>query len=76
MKLGDLVTLRGRAYYIGVDAASRRHYRVNEGALGIFIKRAVPEDSNDHRFSDVYVLTEGKLVACAPGVWSPVDETR
>ena len=76
MKPGDLVILKGRAYYTGVDTATRKSHRVEEGDIGVFIKRAVPVGSCDYEFSDMYVLTRGTLVACVNFVWSPLDETR
>ena len=70
MKPGDLVTLKGRTHYSGVDVASGRFVDVLEDAIGVYIGI-----DTDRVFISDLVLTGGKLVKCARGVWSVLDET-
>ena len=73
MKPGDLVMLMGRTHYSGVDAAVGRFVVVPGDAVGVYMG-TVP-DREYGLDGDVLVLTGGKLVKCAQGVWSVLDET-
>ena len=72
MKPGDLVTLKGRTHYSGVDVAGSRSIDVPRDAVGVYMGFEL------YRVDIIYdlILTGGKLVKCARGVWSALDETR
>lgn len=72
MKPGDLVILRGRTHYSGVDAAGGRFVVVPGDTVGVYME-TVP-DREYGLDGDDLVLTGGKLVKCAQGVWSVLDE--
>ena len=71
MKPGDLVMLKNRTRYTGVDVAEDKHFNVKENSIGVFV-----ELSKHYNTPVVHILTGGRIVACAPGVWSLIDETR
>lgn len=72
---GDLVILKNRRHYTGVDVAAKQHFRVPSDSIGLVLRRGIGKvDGADWKFSDVYVLTQGRVVACAPGVWTVIDE--
>jgi hypothetical protein len=72
MKPGDLVTLKDRTHYSGVDVTGSRFIDVPHGAIGVYMGFEL------YRVDTIYdlILTGGKLVKCARGVWSVLDETR
>lgn len=72
MKPGDLVTLKDRTHYSGVDVAGSRSIDVPLGTIGIYMGF---ELYREHTIHDL-ILTGDKLVKCARGVWSVLDETR
>ena len=71
MKPGDLVTLKNRPSYSGVDVADSRFIDIPGGSIGVYI--GITTD-RQYTIYDL-VLTGGKLVKCARGVWSVLDET-
>ena len=71
MKPGDLVTLNDRTHYSGVDVAGSRSIDVPRDAIGVYMGF---ELYREHAIYDL-ILTGGKLVKCARGVWSVLDET-
>ena len=72
MKPGDLVTLKDRIRYSGINVASGRFFNVPGGAIGVYIGIDTDREYNIYDL----VLTGGKLVKCAQNVWSVIDETR
>lgn len=74
MKPGDLVMLIGRTHCSGVDAAGGRFVVFGGGAVGVYMG-TVPDREMAPFGGDDLVLAGGKLVKCAQGVWSVLDET-
>lgn len=70
---GDLVILKYHTHYSGVDLATKRHFNVPAGSIGIFMESLPAEDI--YRSQDL-VLTNERMVMCSPGVWSVLHETR
>jgi hypothetical protein len=70
---GDLVTLKYRAHYTGIDLATGRHFNVPAGSIGIFIESL--RGVGAYLSLDL-VLTNERMVSCAPGVWSVLHEAR
>ena len=70
---GDLVTLKYDTHYSGIDLATNRHFNVPAGSIGIFMEN-LPE--RGIYLSHDIVLTNGRTVKCAQGVWSVLHETR
>ena len=70
---GDLVTLKYDTHYSGIDLATNRHFNVPAGSIGIFMEN-LPE-RGIYLSLDI-VLTNGRTVKCAQGVWSVLHETR
>lgn len=65
----------GRTHYTGVDVATKQHFRIPQGSLGLVLRRALdPGDDDYWKFSDVYVLTQGRVDACAAGVWTVLSK--
>jgi len=73
LRPGDLVTLKYRTHYSGIDLATGRHFNVSEGSIGIFIESLPGEGIY---LSHELVLTHGRMVRCAQEVWSVLHETR
>jgi hypothetical protein len=71
---GDLVTLKYRSWYVGVDLATNRLFRVSEGSIGIFIGN-FPVPNLIERYEDL-VLTNERTVRCAPRAWIVLHEAR
>jgi len=71
MKPGDLVTLKDRTHYSGVDVTGSRFVDVPLGAIGVYMGF---ELYREHTIYDL-ILTGDKLVKCVRGVWSVLDET-
>ena len=72
MKPGDLVTLRDRPHYTGIDTADGRFFDVHRGSIGIYMGIATDREYNIYDL----VLTGGRLVKCAKKVWSILHEAR
>jgi hypothetical protein len=72
MKPGDLVTLKDRIRYSGVDVTSGHFLNVSGGSIGVYMGIDTDREYNIYDL----VLTGGKLVKCARNVWSVIDETR
>ena len=72
MKPGDLVTLKDRVRYSGVDVANGHFFNVPGGAMGVYMGIDTDREYNIYDL----VLTGGKLVKCARNVWSVLDEAR
>jgi hypothetical protein len=72
MKPGDLVTLRDRPRYTGIDMSDGYFFEVPGGSVGVYMGLTTDRDYNIYDL----VLTCGKLVKCARKVWSVLDETR
>ena len=70
---GDLVTLKYDTHYSGIDLATNRHFNVPAGSIGIFMEN-LPEGGI--YLSPDIVLTNGRTVKCAQGVWSVLHEAR
>ena len=70
---GDLVTLKYDTHYSGIDRATNRHFNVPAGSIGIFMEN-LPEGGI--YLSHDIVLTNGRTVKCAQGVWSVLHEAR
>ena len=66
---GDLVTLKYDTHYSGIDLATNRHFNVPAGSIGIFMEN-LPEGGI--YLSHDIVLTNGRTVKCAQGVWSVI----
>lgn len=75
MKPGDLVVLRSRDQYVGLDSAAKRYFAIPGGSVGVFLGR-----SGSHcvelMLDDDQILTHGRVMLCATGIWSLADETR
>jgi hypothetical protein len=68
---GDLVTLKNRRHYTGVDITIGQHFNVPQDSIGVVLgygKRIYENSANIH------VLTQGRVVACAAGVWTVIDD--
>lgn len=75
MKPGDLVVLKDRDYYIGLDLAAKRYFTVPGGSVGVFLGRCgVP--STEPELDDDRILTHGRVLLCGTGVWSVVSEDK
>jgi hypothetical protein len=72
VKPGDLVTLRGRIHYTGLDMSDSCFIDVPGEAIGVYMGLTTDREYNIYDL----VLTGGKLVKCARKVWSVLDETR
>ena len=72
MKLGDLVVLNDREHYVGLDASTKRYFTVPGSSVGVFLGRSDLFDV----LNDDYILTQGRVLLCASGIWSAADETR
>ena len=72
LKPGDLVTLRDRPRYTGIDMADGYFIDVPGGSVGVYMGLTTDREYNIYDL----VLTNGKLVKCARKVWSILDETR
>jgi hypothetical protein len=70
---GDLVTLKYHTHYFGIDLATNLHFNVPAGSIGIFMESLPGAGAY---LSHDLVLTNGRTVSCAPGVWSVLHETR
>jgi len=66
---GDLVTLKYRSWYTGVDLATNRHFNVPAGSIGIFIGN-FPVPNLIERYDDL-VLTNERTVRCAGSLECP-----
>ena len=71
MKPGDLVVLKDRTHYSGVDVADSRFIDVLGGSIGIYIGNTA---DRQYTIYDL-VLAGGEVVKCDIGVWSVLDET-
>jgi hypothetical protein len=71
VKPGDLVTLKDRIRYSGVDVTSGHFLNVPGGAMGVYMGIDTDREYNIYDL----VLTGGKVVKCARNVWSVLDET-
>ena len=75
MKPGDLVVLRDRDQYVGLDVAAKRYFTIPGGSVGVFLGRlGLPNVEPMH--DDDRILTHGRVLLCATGIWSLADETR
>ncbi len=72
MKPGDLVTIKDRPHYTGIDTANGYFFNVPGGTIGVYMGIATDREYNIYDL----VLAGGKLVKCARKVWSVLDETR
>jgi len=72
VKPGDLVTLRDRPHYTGIDTADGRFFNVPGSSVGVYMGIDTDREYNIYDL----VLTCGRLVKCARKVWSVLDETR
>ena len=72
MKPGDLVTLRDRIHYTGIDTADGRFFDVPGGAIGVYMGIVTDRGYNIYDL----VLTGGRLVKSAKKVWSILHEAR
>ena len=72
MKPGDLVTIKDRPRYTGIDAADGRFFDVPGGSVGVYMGLTTDREYNIYDL----VLTGDRLVKCARKVWSVLDETR
>ena len=72
MEPGDLVTLRDRPHYTGIDTVDGRFFNVPGGSIGIYMGIDTDREYNIYDL----VLTGCRLVKCAKKVWSVLDETR
>jgi len=72
MRPGELVILRDRVRYTGIDAASGHFFEVPGGSAGVYMGIDTDREYNIYDL----VLTNGRLVKCARKVWSVLDETR
>ena len=72
MKPGDLIILKDRTHYSGVDVADRRFIDVPGGSIGVYIGITT---NRQYTIYDL-VLTGGELVKCVIGVWRVLDEAR
>jgi hypothetical protein len=70
MKPGDLVTIRDRLRYTGVDSADGSFFNVPGGAIGIYMGIDTDREYNIYDL----VFTDGRLVKCARKVWSILNE--
>ncbi len=70
MNVGDLVTLRDRIHYTGLDMSDSHFIDVPGGAIGVYMGLTTDREYNTYDL----VLTGGKLVKCARKVWSVLDE--
>jgi len=75
VKPGDLVVLKDRDLYVGLDIGAKRYFAVPSDSVGIFLKRAIEVGENGYEFSDDYILTHGRVLVCRPGDWSVTDES-
>ena len=74
MKPGDLVVLKDREHYVGLDVATKRYFTVPGGSVGVFLgRRGFP--SVEPQLDDDRILTHGRVLLCGPGIWRVVDET-
>ena len=71
MKPGDLVVLKDREHYVGLDVAAKRYFTVPGGSIGVFLGRCGLETQLD----DDRILTQGRVLLCGQGIWSVADET-
>lgn len=76
MKPGDLLVLKNRDHLVALDVAAKRHFTVPGDAIGVFLRRALAEGQHGYEFSDEYVLTHGRVLACVPGAWRPLNDAR
>jgi hypothetical protein len=75
MKPGDLVVLKDREHYVGLDVAAKRYFTVPGGSIGVFLGRfGFP--SVEPQLDDDRILTHGRVLLCGQGIWSVADETR
>ena len=70
VKPGDLVMLKNRPHYSGVDVADSRFIDVPGGSIGVYIGSIT---DSQYTIYDL-VLTGGEVVKCGQGVWSVLDE--
>lgn len=75
MKPGDLVVLKDREHYVGLDVAAKRYFTVPGGSVGVFLEHC-GFPSTEPELDDDRILTHGRVLLCGPGVWSLADETR
>ena len=75
MKPGDLVVLKDREHYVGLDVAAKRYFTVPGGSVGVFLGRC-GFPSVEPQLDDDHILTHGRVLLCGPGIWSVADETR
>ncbi len=74
MKPGDLVVLKDREHYVGLDVASKRYFTVPGGSIGVFLGRC-GFPSVEPQLDDDRILTHGRVLLCGQGIWSVADET-
>ena len=72
VKPGDLVTIKNRLRYFGVDKSDGSFVDVPVDSVGVYVGIDTDEMYNMYDL----VLTCGRLVKCARKVWSVLDETR
>ena len=70
MKPGDLVRVKNRPRYSGIDVADSRFIDVPGGSIGVYI--GITTD-RQYTIYDL-ILTGGEVVKCGRGVWSVLDE--
>ena len=71
MKPGDLIILKDRTHYSGVDVADSRFIDVPGGSIGVYIGITT---NRQYTIYDL-VLAGGEVVKCVIGVWRVLDET-
>lgn len=62
MKPGDLVALKYRTWYEGIDTATGYLFKIPEGSAGVLIQLS-------DRSNNQIVFTNNRIMACAQGVW-------